>query len=432
MNEINENQIYKPHKYQKEFHKSKKRFRIVVAHRRFGKTVMVLREIIKKALECKLPSPRYAYVAPTYRMAKVIAWDYLKQFTSDMKKVKYHASELRVDFGFNNARIQLLSAHEPDRLRGLYLDGVILDEYAMMRSDFFSKIIRPMLSDRKGWAVFIGTPLGKNHFYKLFEESEKLKNWYRGFYPVNKTGRISNQELEDIKKIMTPEEYAQEYECAWEISLPGTFYGELIKKMEDENRVREGVYLIDRPVNTYWDLGYSDDTAIIFAQEDKGKILVVDSMADRGYPLPYYIKKLREKPYKYGRHFAPHDIRKTDFTNGKSAMDIASEYNFDFEITPRVGVIDGINAARLTLEDCIFEKNKTEDLVESLRQYRRKYDPETKAFSQNPLHDWTSHYADAFRYLAVCKGGNIDGEKSKPLDEEKYRSEYYRYLNLEK
>lgn len=211
---------YKPRIHQREMHTGmeSRRFSVVVAGRRGGKSVSLINHIIKKAALCKLERPRYAYIAPFYSQAKKIAWDYLLHYTAPIPGCKINESELWVQLP-NGARIMLFGADNPKSLRGIYLDGVVLDEYADIRPDLWGEVLRPALSDRKGWAVFIGTPRGQNHFYSIYHEAlANQDTWFSAIYPASKTGFPDDEELELARKDMSEAQYAQEYECSFAAS----------------------------------------------------------------------------------------------------------------------------------------------------------------------------------------------------------------------
>lgn len=210
---------YTPHKYQSELHGllSKHRFGVVVAHRRFGKTMWAVNAIIHAALFGNKPDMRFAYIAPYYGQAKQVAWDYFKQFTYMVPEVRFNESELRVDFP-NGARIKLYGGDNPDALRGIYLDGVVLDEVADMRANVWAEVIRPTLTDRQGWAVFIGTPKGINLFYDIYTQAQEAPGWFAVTYRADQTGLIDHGELASARREMTQEKYAQEFLCDFSVS----------------------------------------------------------------------------------------------------------------------------------------------------------------------------------------------------------------------
>ena len=394
---------YKPRPLQKELHQELKRFNVIVCHRRFGKTVFAINEAIKRAFTVNKKNPRIAYIAPLYRQAKAVAWDYLKEFTQPIPGRQFNESELRADLP-NGARIQLFGGDSPDSLRGIYLDLAILDEYAQMSPRLWSEIIRPTLSDRKGGAIFIGTPKGHNQFYELYRDAQEDQDWLAQVHKASETGIVDAEELESASRAMTEAEYAQEYECSWQAAIRGAYYGSLIADLEDKNRITSVPYDDTVQVETWWDLGIGDSTAIWFVQRVGVEIHVIDYYEMTGEGLPHYAKVLDDKPYKYSQHVAPHDIRVRELGSGKSRLEIARDLGIRFEIAPQQGVDDGIQAVRAILPKCWFDKQKCSPGIEAMRQYRAEYDDRLRALRTRPLHDWSSHAADAFRYGAITKG----------------------------
>lgn len=391
---------YKPRPLQREIHASLKRWNLLVCHRRFGKTVFAINELIKQAVKNQQKMPRYAYVAPYYKQAKQIAWDYLKDFTRPIPGIKVNESELRVDFPWG-ARIQLFGADSPDSMRGLYLDAVVLDEYADMSPRIFSEVLRPALSDREGSAIFIGSAKGGTPFYDLWERIKDEPDWFVKVYKASETGVIPDAELEDARKIMDEDEFAQEYECSWTASIKGAYYGKQLSEAQTEDRIGKVPYDPRLPVHTAWDLGVGDSTAIWFYQVLGQEIRIIDFHEDSGEGLPYYAKILDQKDYKYGEHWAPHDIQVRELGSGKSRIETAKMLGIEFRIVPNLSIDDGINAVRNTIPRCWFDAKKCELGLQALRSYRKEYDDRRQEYKPRPLHDWSSHAADAFRYLSV-------------------------------
>jgi len=211
---------YKPRPKQQDMHKglASHRWSVVVAHRRFGKTVCLLNHMIADALNCEKPRPFFAYLAPYYAQAKTIAWQYLKHYTSVVPGVKVNESELWVEFPHNQARVRLFGGDNPDALRGLYFDGVVLDEFGDMRPETYDAVIRPALSDRRGWAVFCGTPKGHNRFHELYLQALGDPDWFSAIYRADTTGVIDADELESAKKQMSENLFKQEYLCDFDAS----------------------------------------------------------------------------------------------------------------------------------------------------------------------------------------------------------------------
>ena len=394
---------YAPRKHQREIHASRKRFSVLVCHRRFGKTVCAINELIKEACinSRTAPPPRYAYIAPIYKQAKTVVWDYLKHFAGEIPGTKFNEAELRCDLP-NGARITLYGADNPDSLRGIYLDGVVLDEMAQMRPTLWGEVIRPTLSDYKGFAIFIGTPKGHNVFYDTYRYAQNNTKWLVKMYKASETGILDPEELKAAKEEMSPEQYEQEFECSFSAAIIGAYYGKIMASLDKQNRF---VSLTIDPallVHTAWDLGMADSMVIWFFQIDhKGELRVVDYLESSGEGLEFYIKALEAKGYKYGTHIAPHDINVRELGSGKSRYETALKLGLQFQICNNIPIIDGIEAARVILPDCWFDIDRCNPGIEALMQYRSGFNEKGGVFTTSPVHDWTSHAADAFRYLAV-------------------------------
>jgi len=395
---------YCPRKVFEDFHDRKERWSVIVAHRRCGKTVLCINDLIYRALMDGKENGRYAYVAPYMSMAKQIAFDYLLSYSRPVM-AKANQSELWVEL-VNGARIRLFGADNPDTLRGLYLDGVVLDEYADMKPSIFGSVIRPLLTDRGGWATFIGTPKGHNAFWEVYNNATQDPSWYVKVLRASQTGLLDKGELEDAAKTMTEDQYLQEFECDFESAILGAYFGKEMRQLTDDGRIREVEYDPLFPVHTAWDLGYSDDTAIWFFQVVHGEIRCLDYHSSNGQPVAFYagIIQAREKErgYVYGTHWLPHDARAKTLSSNRSVIEQLGDKIplKSIKITPNLKLQDGIQASRLALTRTWFD-HKCADGIECLRQYQREYDEDKKVFRDKPRHDWTSHGADAFRYLAL-------------------------------
>ncbi len=394
---------YSPRSVFQDFHDRTQRWAIIVAHRRCGKTVACINDLIFRAISEGKENAQYAYLAPYYSQSKNIAWQYLQQYAEPVL-AKANQSELWVEL-INGARIKLYGADNPDTLRGLYLDGIVLDEYADMKPSVWGAVIRPLLSDRQGWATFIGTPKGHNSFYEIYQQAEKHDSWFTKTLRASQTKLISESELVDAAQNMSEDQYLQEFECSFEAAILGAYYGKEMRALTDAKRIGKVDYDPMFPVHTAWDLGYSDDTAIWWYQVVHGEIRVLDYHSSNGHQVSYYTELIKSRPYKYGNHWLPHDARaKTLASGGKSIIEQISSHIpvNSLKIVPSLSLQDGIQAARLALMRCWFDAEKCEDGIECLRQYQREYDEDKKVFRDKPRHDWTSHGADAFRMLAIA------------------------------
>lgn len=404
---------YCPREQFRPFHARTERWGIMVAHRRAGKTVACINDLIRSAILCAKPEGRFAYAAPLYAQAKDVAWSYLKRFTAPIPGTQAHESELRVDLP-NGARIRLYGLDNYERLRGNYFDGVVLDEWGDADPRAWAEVIRPALSDRKGWAVFLGTPKGMNHFHKMWLDAQDDPTWFKLRLKASETGIVDPEELADAKRAMTEDQYSQEYETSFEANVIGSYYGHLLAEAESAGRITRVPYEPVKPVETWWDLGVGDSTAIWFVQRVNSEIRIIDFLEASGEGLPYYAKALQEKPYIYDRHIAPHDIAVRELGSGRARIDTAADLGIRFEIAPNLSVDDGIHAVRMMLPRCWFDAEKCRPGLDALRQYRKDWDERLKVFRSKPLHNWCSHPSDAFRYGAVALDKRAEGWE-KPL-----------------
>lgn len=395
----------------------KSRFTVAVCHRRFGKTVLAINELIKRAMTCQLTKPRLAYVGPTYRQAKATAWDYLCHYSRPIPGIKINQSELRIDYP-NRAQIRIYGADNPDSLRGIYLDGVVLDEYGMQQAKTWSEVIRPALADRKGWALFLGTPNGKNQFYDVSEHARASQDWNHFVFMASDTHYVDQSELDAAREVMTADEFAQEFQCSFEASVRGAIYSREIEQARAEGRICSVAYEPSLPVDTDWDLGVLDPTAIIFSQSTRsGEVRIIDYYEASGEGLQHYAKILKDKPYVYGRHWAPHDIQVRELASGRSRLEVAASMGLKFDLVPRVQgtahgeLEEGIHAGRLMMARCWFDAVKCKALIEALMSYRREYNQRLAQFKDTVVHDFSSHPADAFRGLAVRQQAPVEARK---------------------
>lgn len=372
---------------------------------------MAINHLIRSASQCEKERPRLGYIAPTLRQAKSVAWDYLKHYTAPIPGVEYNETELRADLP-NDARIRLFGADNPDALRGIYLDGVVLDEFGLMQGRTWSEVVRPLLTDRQGWALFIGTPNGKNSFWEVRNYAGETEGWYLATYPASSTGVIPAEELKSAAGTMTEDEYAQEFECSFEASVRGAVYAQEIAQARKDGRFGRTPYDPILQVHTAWDLGVGDSTAIWFAQMHGAEVRIVDYYEARGEGLHHYAAMLDRKGYKYGRHIAPHDIAVRELGSGRSRLEIAAELGIRFEVVKNLKLEDGINAVRMFLPRCWFDEAKCRQGLECLQNYRWDFNQRLDDFKAVPVHDWASHGADAFRYLAL---GLKEQKKVAPL-----------------
>lgn len=398
---------YAPRSLQKQLHAavSQKRWTVVVCHRRWGKTVWAINHLLRAALTTP-DQARFAYFAPFLNQAKSISWDFLKHFSHPIPGIKINETELRVDYP-NGARIRLLGADNPDSQRGMYLDGVVLDEVAQMSPSLFSEILRPTLSDRKGWCVWMGTPKGRNHFFDVYERARTDSEWHVARYRASETGILDAGELVSARKMMSVDEYEQEYETSWQAALKGAYFAAELAAARAAHPARIGK-VPHQPsvlVDTWWDLGMDDSTAIWFTQDVGREIHAIDYYEATGEGLAHYrdvMERLKaERGYRYGRHHGPHDLAVRELGSGKSRVETALALGISFDIVPRVEhKADAIQAARSLLGHLWIDDTRCARGVLCLDSYRKSWDDRLQVFRDQPLHDQYSHAADALMTLA--------------------------------
>jgi phage terminase large subunit len=405
---------YKPREQFKSFHARTKRFWVEVDHRRAGKTVACVNELQKRALLCERERPRFSYVAPYLKQAKSVVWDYLLHYSSVIPGIEANHSELKVTYP-NGGQVRLWGADNADAMRGLYHDGVVLDEPADFNPRVWPEIIRPALADRMGWAVFIGTPKGHNFFWEIYDGAVNGfpqhdgtryvdDDWGARVLKASASGILSDAELAANRRIMTPDQYDQEFECSFDAAIQGAYYGVLMREAEEDGRICRVPHDPALVVHTAWDLGIGDSTVIWFAQQHATEIRIIDCYASFGVGLDHYAKVLKEghrAKYNYGEHILPHDAAVSDLSTGRTRLQTLAGLGVRGRVLQRETQIDdGISAVRAMLPRCWFDAEKCKQGIEALKQYRCEFDEEKKVFSPRPLHDWTSDYADALRYLA--------------------------------
>lgn len=394
---------YKPRKHAEAYHDRTERFAVLVAHRRFGKTVAAINDLIRACFAVDKKDVRVAYIAPYLSQAKAVAWDYALEYTIDIPDIKINHSELRIDFS-NGSRFRLYGADNYNAMRGLYFDAIVCDEMADFPASAWPTVLRPSLTDRKGSCTFISTPKGKNEFWELYEYAKTDPTWWSGMFKASQTDILDPEELEEAKITMGEDRYEQEFECSFEAAIVGAYYAMEMKTAMQDNRITTVPYDPSVGVVTAWDLGIGDSTAIWFAQYVGQEIRVIDYYENSGVGLDHYAKELSSKNYHYMDHILPHDVQVKELGTGKSRLETLHNLGIqDVTIAPKLAIEDGIQAARSMLNRCWFDEEKCNRGLEALRQYRREFDEKNKTWRGRPLHDWTSHGADAWRYLAVGK-----------------------------
>lgn len=405
---------YDPRPLQDDYHDKRTRFSVMVCHRRFGKTVMLVNEAIASVLECEQPRPRVAYCAPTYNQAKRIAWDYVKHFAGVIPGISFNEAELRADFP-NGGRLQLLGQDNPDSLRGSYYDDFFADEFQMWSPRVFPEIIRPALADRKGRATFSGTPAGtENPLHEIWQAGQK-DGWYCKIHRASETSYVAQEELDAAAKVMSQEQYAQEFECSWTSAIIGSIYGRLLDEMEKGGRIRSLPYDVTVPTDISFDLGRGDATAMWFIQRVGPEIRLVDHYENAGPDITHYERIIEERrkvyDFKVGTLILPHDAEHRHMT-GESVATTLRGLRYNVHVCPKGDPEREIHAVRVMLKTTWLDPERCAFGYKCLRNYRHAYNEERKTFYERPHHDWTSHSADALRIFAVNRDRIVNAGSS--------------------
>lgn len=418
---------YEPRSQFLPFHNRRQRWATLCTHRRAGKTVALVNDIIVGSLQCQLRKPQHAYVGPTYAQSKRIAWAYLKDYAEPYFSKPASESELKVTLHGDRV-IYCLGSDNPDSLRGMYLDGGVGDEYALFRPSVFTTIIRPALSDRNGWWVFASTPRGKNLFYKQFKAAEKdPTEHYSLLLRASESGLIPDHELRALRADMDEEEYAQEYECSFDAALKGAIYAKEINDTFASHRaVSKGLYDANLPTHVVFDLGFTDATVAIFWQESKdGTIRIVKVHVTQGVDIWEHIDYLTKLSVEIGEIWLPHDAKAKNLQTGRSLVEQFVKADLRPQIVPNHKVRDRIAATRALFPRIHFdiEDEGVEDLLEALKGYHREWDENTLSFKEQPKHDWCSDYADSFGYMCMVAAprfghlkGHVSSAEQRPTD----------------
>lgn len=412
---------YRPRPLQAIIHSKMQRFNVLCLHRRFGKTVLAVNEMIDKGLRCEHKNPQLAYIAPTYGQAERIAWQMLKNYTKMLPGVEYNESKLRCTIPRPHlgdvVTIYLMGAENPDAARGMYFDFVVFDEFAEMNPDIWSKVIRPALADRRGGALFIGTPKGQNHFYEVFKmaQANKGKGWFSEVYKASQTGVLPEEEIEAMKNEMTEDEIEQELECSFTAAIQGAYWGKQIAEGERAGRFGRVPFDPALQVDTFWDLGVSDATAVWFTQQVRQEVRIIDYWEGTGLGIPDFAKMLKadhRAAYNYREHNWPHDGNSRDLSSGQERSVTARGLGIKpLIVHPKYDVADSIDATRRLLARCWFDVerctffmhgDKGSRGIESLKNYTKKWDSKNKIYMDSPLHNWASHGADGFRLMGMA------------------------------
>lgn len=381
---------------------------IIVWHRRSGKEKTCLNAVIRQMVK---RVGGYYYMFPELKQGRRILWDgidkdgmkFLDHFPPELIESK-NESEMKVKL-VNGSVFQILGADQYDSNVGANPVMMVFSEYSLCDPAAYG-FYRPILAENDGIAVFNFTPRGENHAHTLYEMAKDDNAWFTQILTVNDTKAIpedvlKTEEREIIRLYGNNALYRQEYFCDFTVPIVGAYYSDQMVSAYDEGRINTIPHEPKVPVSTFWDLGINDRNAIWYAQRIGGEIRLIDFNSQSGKSLVDWIKIVKDKPYLYESHYAPHDIRVKEYTSGKSRLEVAREHGINFKIVPKLSVTEGIDAVRNTLPKCWFDKVKCKEGIDALKSYRKIYDETKKTYLDTPYHDWSSNGADAFRYMAL-------------------------------
>lgn len=408
---------------------------VAVWHRRGGKDLFSLNWCCTSMVQ--RPGV-YWHLFPTYNQGRKIAWDgftkagrpFMSHFPQELVSAKNN-TEMKLTFKTGGV-YQVVGTEDPDRLVGANPVGCIFSEYSLQDPRAWD-MVRPILAENEGWAVFIYTARGKNHGWKMLELAKKeiaaakkltiAPRWFAEVLTVNDTRAVTPEAVQAERDDGMPEELIQqEFYCSFDAPIVGAYYARQMAAALFERRIGNIPWEPGLPVHTAWDIGVGDSTSIIFYQEYGMETRIIDYYEQSGEGLAHYVKILKDRDYVYGRHYGPWDLEVRELGTGKSRREVAQSLGLKFIVLKQHGVNDGIEVARNLLASCWFDEKKCERLIEALRQYHKEWDEKNKCFKDNPLHDWTSHPADSFRYLAMSKPKRKKGNDKPP--QEKADSDY--------
>ena len=426
---------YQPRRWAKAFHASFCRWAAFILHRRAGKTTAILnhhqraatnddwerrrlRHLSPTLAEAQLAdltrARRYGLIFPQRQQAKAVAWDPLKFIAAAVPGSKANEAELKIDYA-NGSRVQLFGADNPDAFRGMPFSGLAFDEYGQHPPNIFSEVLSKSLADHLGYAIFAGTIKGKNQLYRTWAAAQGAPEWFSLWQDIKVSLETEDdaatlmlrQAMHDdealiAKGLMTQEEYDQEWFLSTEAAIKGAYYAAVIAEARRSGRIRSVPYDPALPVYDVWDLGKGPNMAVGCFQRVAREVHFVHYLeGTESDGIQHMIGRLQRLPYVWGRHLAPHDIKATELSTGKTRYELAKKLGWEFTVVPDIGVTDGINAGRLMFARLWIDETNCQAWLEAIGHYAREWFERLGMFGDHPVHNWASHPADMYRMAAV-------------------------------
>ncbi len=401
---------------------------LAILPRRAGKDITAFNLCIRACLRkiCVI-----YYIFPTYSQGKKVIWD---SITNNGEKIldyippqlieSKNSQEMKIRFK-NGSLLQVVGSDNVDSLMGTNPQGVVFSEYALQDPRAY-QYIRPILTANDGWALFISTPRGKNHLWELYQIAQESPEWFCYKLTLDDTDHIPLSEIEKERQegIMSEDLIQQEYYTSFTMGVEGSYYAKYLDRMRVKGQIGTVPWENGFKVHTSWDIGTRDSTTIIFFQVIGQAVRIIDCYEKNKEGLEHYVKILEQKPYSYGKHIAPHDIAVKEWGSGLSRIEKARQLGIKFITASNISIEDGIESARSAFSKIWIDEINCKPLIKALESYRQEFDHKRKIYKGQPLHDWSSHFADCFRYLCVSLPKTRDGLTAEEL-EKRYQEAMY-------
>ena len=410
--------------FQQEIDDDPARFNVACIHRRAGKTWYALKWLSDHARESDDPTTRNYYVCPYRNQAKSVAWDLIHQLTAD-DKCKYNATDLYVQFE-NGARVVLIGADGADKHRGRYADRMVLDETGQIAPGAWREVFRPMLADRLGRALFIGTPYGRSLFTDLYELGEsKTPGWSSHLATAETTGIIEADELASLKREMSRSEFAREFLCDWSMGLPGAYFQAEMEQASLDERLRRGdLWKPDDLVDVSIALCAGDAIAATYWQMGEREPTLIDAHRWQQTRVDQVVKEIRAKPYVigsvvYGQHAGRRIVSKKETPY---RLQVMRQLDLKGPLMPRRDdFVDEVQITKMMLARSVLSLDAGIDATDALRQVRATYDTQSQTFSTAPVADWSFDLAVSVNAFAEYEKRGLG--RRKPIDyRERFRA----------
>lgn len=399
--------------HQRSVRDSPARFRVPVMHRRAGKSVFCVAYLMSECSKAQRGFKAH-YLGPSYKQTAAIAWQYAIQMAQAIGGCTINKAELKITFQ-TGATLELLGGENADSLRGRYSNLIVIDEAQLLPQSLWAYVIRPLLADREGRAIISGTPAGWHNLLGwAYKQGEALGDWESFLFRYDQTDALDPKELDSMRREMSPEAFAQEMECDFNAAIQGAFYAAQMRGMMDGGRY--GIVRHDKalPVIAALDLGHTDLMPVLWAQEHGTELRVIHGHAYQFTSIPDMVSHWRSEGFPHpDLVILPHDARVRDLTSGSTRQQVFEDLGFQTVIAPKLSLLEGIEMTRRTLEHTWIDRENAGTLFEALGQYRSDLNEQTGVTKLTPLHDWASHWADAFRYLVTGdrQTGSIYGNR---------------------